>query len=495
MTPLHWAAVKGSKSAIKHLILAGADLEVREEQGKTPRDMAEELKGMVPFVKGLQEAGYTSDGRKLEPRFGEKGTKWIIMALPTVVLGAMVGTFKFLPIYTALPLAFAQFWGMSLIVLQVLLKHQPDDNRVSASPYFASIIFASLVWVAYGWATRLVTGTPGHAIANLTFLASLIACSWSFYKAIVTDPGFVPKALTDSEIKMALEDLVDAGRLNGTNFCIVCMAKKPLRSKHCRVCNRCVARYDHHCPWVYNCVGYRNHRYFLLFVIFLISGIVSFDFLTIDYVLENAPEYTPTPSPGLSICDISTTLCRAGSYDPLLVAVSFWATLQLTWTSILAISQLWQVSRQMTTHEVSNLGRYGFMGGRGGSSLRDQDGAMKQAVAIGAGVGPTGSMEEAAGEDGMSFGPEGTHVHGPECKHGHGHGHSHGPLGIGRFCGAAWRATSGPMMQVLGLDRFTRGKAIGGMMRAGREGNPFDMGLVKVSNDKLGIEFILGIES
>lgn len=128
----------------------------------------------------------------------------------------------------------------------------------------------------------------------------------------------------------------------------------------------------------------------------------------------------------------------------------------------------------MTTFEVSNLGRFGFMGGRGGSSLRDQSGAMKQASAIGAGVGPMGSMEDGLAPGGSIAGPEGSVVgHG----HGHGHGHSHGVMGL---CGAVWRGVSGPFMQILGLDRFTKGKALGGMRRAGREGNPFDLGVVKV---------------
>ena len=71
MTPLHWAAVKGSKACIKHLIEAGADLDVKEGQGKTPRDMAEELKGVVPFTKGLEEAGRTELGTPILSRFDE----------------------------------------------------------------------------------------------------------------------------------------------------------------------------------------------------------------------------------------------------------------------------------------------------------------------------------------------------------------------------------------------------------------------------------------
>jgi len=134
----------------------------------------------------------------------------------------------------------------------------------------------------------------------------------------------------------------------------------------------------------------------------------------------------------------------------------------------------------MTTLEVSNLGRYGYMGGKGGQSLRDQSGAMKfmQGNEVGAGVGMNGAFEEGVGMG--EVGPDGN-IEIPQ-GHSHGHGHGHGNIhGLKRICGALFRGLTGPMMQVLGLDRFTKGKALGGMKRAGREANPFDMGLVKVS--------------
>ncbi|EKX48890.1 hypothetical protein GUITHDRAFT_68523, partial [Guillardia theta CCMP2712] len=63
-------------------------------------------------------------------------------------------------------------------------------------------------------------------------------------------------------------------------ICSTCRIRKPLRSKHCKFCGRCVAKFDHHCPWIGNCVGwdrtntcdfsfsrsYRNHPLFVLFL-------------------------------------------------------------------------------------------------------------------------------------------------------------------------------------------------------------------------------------
>ena len=63
------------------------------------------------------------------------------------------------------------------------------------------------------------------------------------------------------------------------HVCHVCRtARAPAtRAKHCTTCDRCIARYDHHCPWVGACIGAHNHRAFVAFALGVVGASAAFN--------------------------------------------------------------------------------------------------------------------------------------------------------------------------------------------------------------------------
>jgi len=79
--------------------------------------------------------------------------------------------------------------------------------------------------------------------------------------------------------------------------------------------------------------------------------------LSIDF------ELSPSLPSDIS-CSFPRPICTATNYDTFALSITIWAGLQLTWTVVLLGVQVWQICKQVTTLEVSNLGRYGYMGGK-----------------------------------------------------------------------------------------------------------------------------------
>jgi palmitoyltransferase len=56
------------------------------------------------------------------------------------------------------------------------------------------------------------------------------------------------------------------------HFCKKCNINRPERAHHCSMCKRCYLKMDHHCPWIGNCVGFYNQKYFYLFLFYATLG-------------------------------------------------------------------------------------------------------------------------------------------------------------------------------------------------------------------------------
>ncbi|VDQ07269.1 unnamed protein product [Trichobilharzia regenti] len=126
-------------------------------------------------------------------------------------------------------------------------------------------------------------------------------------------------------------------------FCNVCKGFKPPRAHHCRSCDRCVMKMDHHCPWINTCCGHLNHGYFLIFLLSAPFGCIASGVALSVSIYRNPAFFPnvllrrPTSNIFFFIADLFITLFALG--------LAIGVTLSV---GILAILQLKAVSRNQT---------------------------------------------------------------------------------------------------------------------------------------------------
>ncbi|XP_068636658.1 protein S-acyltransferase 24-like [Aristolochia californica] len=410
-TPLHWAAIRGNLEACTVLVQAGKkeDLMVTDNTGFTPAQLASDKNHrQVAFFLGnaIRLLDKRCDGNTRLGRLSKLGLAPVL-------------------------------WCLILMLLTIYIH-----SVITASQYFKlTAAFALFAWSGVFLAT-----------------AGLIM----FYRCSRKDPGYIRINVHDSQNMKDDEPLLKtelnhpallAG--NWSQLCATCKIVRPLRAKHCSTCDRCVEQFDHHCPWVSNCIGKRNKWDFFMFLILevsamLVTGVVTFTRIWTDPVTSSS---------------FGEWVNHVGAHHAGAVSFLIMDSLLFFGVSVLTVVQASQISRNVTTNEMANAMRYSYLRGAGGRFRNPYDhGFQKNCYEFlinGSNEDIEHVVPEAAHAEGigMSEMPRNTnlqdgvpqtnsnshvaldvdskstrshgHVHSGECDHSHSKSDSAVPLGLG----------------------------------------------------------------
>eukprot|EP00915_Cephaloidophora_sp_WS-2016_P003058 GHVH01004140.1.p1 GENE.GHVH01004140.1~~GHVH01004140.1.p1 ORF type:complete len:448 (+),score=38.99 GHVH01004140.1:143-1486(+) len=135
-------------------------------------------------------------------------------------------------------------------------------------------VYFFVVWPVYfiGFVLTSSWHLGARIPVNLLTLVFAIGALCSHTKCMITNPGTVPLRCMSVGYPMPDETLLSEAE--GMRFCYKCDGPKPPRAHHCSTCGRCILKMDHHCPWMNNCIGMFNLKYFMLFLgyVSLMSG-------------------------------------------------------------------------------------------------------------------------------------------------------------------------------------------------------------------------------
>ncbi|KAL0244806.1 hypothetical protein GEMRC1_008888 [Eukaryota sp. GEM-RC1] len=114
----------------------------------------------------------------------------------------------------------------------------------------------------------VATVTLLHLIGSLIYVVLSETVSYYFFLKVVFAlafyliTAFSPVFLLPVDVESC--SLKQDDEAPSLRSCPKCSLTQPNRSKHCLYCHRCVERYDHHCFWLGNCIGGKNHFWFVI---------------------------------------------------------------------------------------------------------------------------------------------------------------------------------------------------------------------------------------
>ncbi|MFS8000613.1 putative protein S-acyltransferase [Helianthus anomalus] len=176
-----------------------------------------------------------------------------------------------------------QTWkGSNIFFLGGRFIFGPDIRSIFLSLFL--IIAPAIVFCVF--VARKLLDKFNHHLGILVMVIAIVFTIYVVTLLLVTsgrDPGIIPRNTHPPEPEIIdqnpevgsqtpqlrlprFKEVMVNGFTVKVKYCDTCMLYRPPRCSHCSICDNCVQRFDHHCPWVGQCIGLRNYRFFFMFV-------------------------------------------------------------------------------------------------------------------------------------------------------------------------------------------------------------------------------------
>lgn len=313
--PIHWAATKGHVDVVKLLLQHGENVNVPDKKGYTPLITSAQY-GHIPLCSFLIGCGAKLE---IEDTNGDNAMHWASYkgyselvslliyfgldaakqdkhgqtALHIACIDGNMATVKLVadlvdlnirdnngntPMSIAKGRKFEDIYEFLERKQQFKLSKKRDfrtlifgssDNTKALFILAHIVLFCFQIPLYIHYFDRIY---PGYKTLNYIYWIINIVVLITLECAHLVKPGYLTQNTDD--YKKAIKMMTYQGVENRTydeltksnaRLCHTCKLVKPLRSSHCKNCNRCVLAFDHHCAYIATCVGYYNRIWFFVF--------------------------------------------------------------------------------------------------------------------------------------------------------------------------------------------------------------------------------------
>ncbi|KGR21419.1 palmitoyltransferase ERF2 [Candida albicans P78048] len=157
------------------------------------------------------------------------------------------------------------------------------------------------------------------------------------------------KTNNDNNDNTKISKLANAYHSHGVQvkYCGTCHIWRPSRTSHCNTCQQCILNHDHHCIFLNNCIGQRNYKFFLWFLLYIVIACL---YLLIISILQLCHYKFASHKES----EIITTFNQSIKTHPISLLLLIYSCLAICYPGLLLAFHIFLTSQNITTREYLN---------------------------------------------------------------------------------------------------------------------------------------------